>query len=216
MKLSTEQITHLKNKIEKKGFKYYDVQAEILDNMASSIEAKMTENPQLSVDQAYDITYSDLGIFAFSEFEESIVKKIRTELYNSFWSNLKILFTSMKIIIPSLIFTLFYLLREAYQDHFRNIYYISIITIPAIICIVWLLIYSKNKFLKHFLVFKIVLGAHFSIFYLMLFTHHFIFHNFILLFLLSIYLIIHMVLLTTGRLILSRTSEFHQLYNLAK
>ncbi|WP_316752874.1 hypothetical protein [Pedobacter gandavensis] len=41
MELSQEQLTEIKQFVQRKGFVYLDVQLEIIDHMASAIEEKM-------------------------------------------------------------------------------------------------------------------------------------------------------------------------------
>ncbi len=178
MKLSLTQINHIKSRIEKKGFKYLDVQAEIIDHMASAIEDKISDNPTLSVDEAYDLTYAELGIFAFSNFEESITKKIKSELFHSFLRKLKNLILSFFIFIPIALSVLAYRLQNSYPQNFLTICYLFMFGYTFFIGLAWLKIYQKDKFLKKYLTFRISFGVHFSIsyvmFYLLFFSNSFL------------------------------------------
>ncbi len=167
MKLSVDQINHIKSRIEKKGFKYLDVQAEIIDHMASAIEDKISENPTLSVDEAYDLTYAELGIFAFSNFEESITKRIKSELFQSFLRKLKNLVFSFFIFIPIMLSLLAYTAQNSYPQNFLTICFIFMFGYTVLIGLAWLKIYQKDKFLKKYLTFRISFGVHLSISYVM-------------------------------------------------
>lgn len=211
MKLTKDQIYHIKNKIEKKGFKYKDVQAEILDHMASSIEERITKNPNLSVDEAYDLTYKELGIFAFSNFEDSMRKKIKSELLSSFVTCFKSLFTTIKVFIPIVSFLLIFFLKNFFPNHFLNICYSMVIGLPTLIGLRWYMIYKKNKFLKKYLSFRILVGIHFSVFYLMLNIHFFSKNFTFLATVISIYIIIQLTIFYSGHSILDNTKRFNKL-----
>jgi hypothetical protein len=212
MKLSTEQIHNIKNKISKKGFKYLDVQAEILDHIASSIEAKMIDDPALSLDEAYDLTYSDLGIFAFSDFEDSVKKKLRIELYYSFLKSLKILFTSLWIVFPLFLFVFILALKNLLPINFEELCAIITVGSIAILGFAWLVFYRKNNFLKDYLSFRISLGVHFSMFYIMV-NLHLVFDNIkSLSFLIFTYLVIQLALFLGAQSIIKKTIEFNKLF----
>jgi hypothetical protein len=95
MKLSKDQITILKKLISYKGYPEIDVQYEILDHVACKVEVLLEENPKLALDDAFRKVHSEFGIFGFSSLEESY-KKAR----NNYWTELKNLFTSYRIIYP--------------------------------------------------------------------------------------------------------------------
>ncbi|MGM0581210.1 MAG: hypothetical protein ACQETL_11055 [Bacteroidota bacterium] len=80
MKLTSEQIAQIKSWISKRGFTHTDVQYEIIDHVASAIEDKMDEKPELSLAKAFEEVHRSFGVFGFEEFEESIAKKLNKEL----------------------------------------------------------------------------------------------------------------------------------------
>jgi hypothetical protein len=85
MILSKEQLCQIKDLIAQRGFKEVDVQMEILDHVASSIEDKMEENPLLSFDAAVSETHQSFGIMGFSAFADGIANSIRAKYSRLFW-----------------------------------------------------------------------------------------------------------------------------------
>ncbi len=75
--LSDAQIKKLFEFCEKKQVRYYDVQLELVDHLANSIEEKMEANPLLSFEEALQIVYKDFGIFGFSH----IIREKETSVY---------------------------------------------------------------------------------------------------------------------------------------
>jgi len=100
MKLSPSQITILKKLISYKGYPEIDVQYEILDHVACKVEVLMEKDPKLELDDAFRKVHSEFGIFGFSSLEESYKKAIRKRVRNNYWTELKNLCTSYRIIYP--------------------------------------------------------------------------------------------------------------------
>lgn len=65
MKLSKEQIEKLYAFVRKKGLMYLDLQDEMVDHLANSIEDQINENPRLTFDKALQIEYKKFGVFGF-------------------------------------------------------------------------------------------------------------------------------------------------------
>jgi hypothetical protein len=74
MQLSKQQIEKLRIHLEESGFKYIDVQMEILDHVATAVEERMTENQDLTFQDAVNQTQSSFGPKGFRQIEASIVK----------------------------------------------------------------------------------------------------------------------------------------------
>ena len=85
MNLNQEQLHQIKDLIAQSGFKEVDVQMEILDHVASSVEDKMEENPLLTIDDAISATHQSFGIMGFSAFADGIANSIRAKYSRLFW-----------------------------------------------------------------------------------------------------------------------------------
>jgi len=85
MNLNQEQLHQIKHLIAKRGFTEVDIQMEILDHVASSVEDKMEENPLLSFDAAVSETHRSFGIMGFSDFANGIANSIHAKYRRLFW-----------------------------------------------------------------------------------------------------------------------------------
>ncbi len=78
MQLNQKQIEKLFVFVEKKGVKYYDVQHEIVDHLATSIESIMMESKSISFDQALYTVYSDYPITGFAQYTVDLEESLWT------------------------------------------------------------------------------------------------------------------------------------------
>lgn len=76
MNLSQEQIADLFSFVKRKYVPYYDLQIELVDHLATSIEQKMTVNPSISFESALRETYKGFGITGFSQYRCSKEKEL--------------------------------------------------------------------------------------------------------------------------------------------
>ena len=80
MKLSQDQIAHLYEFTRQHYLEYYDLQTELVDHLANSIEEQWQENPKLSFEAALNVEFKKFGIFGFMD----IVDKRKDELTNKY------------------------------------------------------------------------------------------------------------------------------------
>lgn len=100
--LSKKQIQALIDFTEQKQVKYEDVKYEIVDHLASDIEAQMQENPKLKFETALYYAYGKFPITGFAQFinqkEESLKK---------YWNRKMLHLIKSYFTIPKLLLTLF-------------------------------------------------------------------------------------------------------------
>lgn len=86
--LSTEQIDQLFDFTKRKYVDFYDIQVEIVDHLASAIEAEYEKSNDISFETALTNVYSSFGIFGFSDVQEqkatAVWKKNSTLWYKTF------------------------------------------------------------------------------------------------------------------------------------
>ena len=103
-KLTEEQIEQLFAFTRKKYVHYYDLQVELVDHLASSIEDEMKIDSNLSFEAALQKVYARFGIFGFSkvvgERESTLYKNHRRILFQE----IKRFFTLPKVALSFLIF----------------------------------------------------------------------------------------------------------------
>lgn len=79
--LTAEQIDELFIFCRKHYVKQYDLQIELVDHMASSVEEQWETNPGLSFQEALNHTFGKFGIFGFSKIKDQKEKELRRK-YN--------------------------------------------------------------------------------------------------------------------------------------
>lgn len=107
MKLTPEQIDRLYQFTRQHYVEWYDLQTELVDRLANSIELQWQENPKISFEDALQIEFKKFGVFGFmdviAEKQVALSKK-----YKKFvWNELVTFFTLPKIIL-TVLFTIFF------------------------------------------------------------------------------------------------------------
>lgn len=76
MKLNDEQIQALFDFTKKKLVHYYDLQIELVDHLAASIEEEMERDKKLKFEDALERVYRKFGIFGFSQIVQQKQKQL--------------------------------------------------------------------------------------------------------------------------------------------
>ncbi len=156
MNLSPDQITSLKKLISSKGYEEIDVQYEILDHVACRIEVLMTENPKLTLDEAFRKTHSEFGIFGFADLADSYRESIRKKFWTRYRTSLKNLLTSYRVIYLFLLGWTFYFLSENFTLFGEQMTAPGWGVIALFVSTVFLVIYYHRvgKGFRHYATFK--------------------------------------------------------------
>ncbi len=151
MSLNEDHITAIKNFISRKGIKYIDVQMEIIDHVASSIEEKMTAEPNLSFEAALKQTHSSFGIFGFSGMEDAIVNGLGKKYRIIFWKQFGSFFGPKYILLVLLAGFLTYKLEVLMGDYqnLLTIFLLATISLVAIIAVLGQKYKAYNKLLVY-------------------------------------------------------------------
>jgi hypothetical protein len=95
MTLQKDQIECLFEFTRSHGVQYYDVQAELVDHLASQIEADMDANPKLSFHAALDEAYTSFGPKGFKFIEVHWAEAVYLR-YKTLWSQEAIQWATLK------------------------------------------------------------------------------------------------------------------------
>lgn len=98
MKLNKEQIDRLYEFTRQHYVKFYDLQTELVDHLANSIESQWHENPKLTFEDALQIEFKKFGIFGFSDVVEKRQIALNKKYNKIVWKHFKSFFTLPKII----------------------------------------------------------------------------------------------------------------------
>jgi len=106
--LSQENIDQLFSFVRSKYVRYYDVQLELVDHLASAIEKEMNEHPELTFKAALNKAYNKWPITGFNKFVEEKRKGLKKYWRKRFWTYLKKYFQLPKIILTITLALFFY------------------------------------------------------------------------------------------------------------
>jgi len=114
--LTELQIQSLHQFCEKHYVPYYDLQVELVDHLASAIESRWEQEPELSFEKALYETFSKFGVTGFSRVKMEKEKELRQKYSKLHRRYIGEFFKLPKIILTfSLGFFLYYLFR--YSDN---------------------------------------------------------------------------------------------------
>lgn len=99
--ITQEQTEKLFNFCRKHSVYHYDLQVELVDHLASSIEEQWENNPTLSFDEALWKTFRKFGITGFSKIKEQKQKELRKKYSRIQWSYLLSFFSWPKILLTT-------------------------------------------------------------------------------------------------------------------
>lgn len=101
-KLTPEQIEDLFAFCEEQDVKYYDVQIELVDHLASAIEQKWLEKPALSYDKALWSVFDQFGLSGFRKIRRAKEKELRRKYFR-----LQLNYIAEYFRLPKIILTIF-------------------------------------------------------------------------------------------------------------
>jgi hypothetical protein len=150
--LTPEEIAQVRQWIGARGFKYTDLQAEILDHVACAMEDKLTTDPSLPLRTAFDQVHKSFGIFGFATIEEAMVAKIEKQVWKDYLSALRFFTQQQGVLIVFTCVLLIYVV-SLYSQH------LMVLLLPY-----WALFatnvfyklrsYHRNKKLRNFLSYR--------------------------------------------------------------
>jgi hypothetical protein len=103
IELSNEQIQHLFAFTEKKFVRWYDLQVELVDHLASSVEDEMMADKSLLFEAALERVYKRFGIFGFAKVVQQKQAQLQRAARSIWWQEIRTFFGWPKIILLSLI-----------------------------------------------------------------------------------------------------------------
>ncbi len=149
MKLSLEQIQYIENYIKSFDIKYYEIYMEILDHMVLAVEEIMTENPEISLEnavlQAKKEGFGNKGFNGMMEERVKLAQKQATKHNNRI---IKEYFTFPKIALTALVFIAYFIFLGFFENPIKaNLVMVSIIMIIGIFQFFYFWKYTRiNKF----------------------------------------------------------------------
>ncbi|TAG53141.1 MAG: hypothetical protein EAZ29_06000, partial [Runella slithyformis] len=97
--LTGDQIDALFDFVARKNVKYYDLQVELVDHLASEIERKQSEKPNIYFEQALQQVYEGFGVFGFEDFVSNAHRQLLIKQRKKWWCYFKAFWTLPKIFL---------------------------------------------------------------------------------------------------------------------
>jgi hypothetical protein len=114
MKITTEQIDRLYQFTRQHYVEWYDLQTELVDHLANSIEMQWQQNPKISFEDALQIEFKKFGIFGFMDVVEKRQATLNKKYNKIVWERFKEFFTVPKILISLFSFLLLFFIFRFY------------------------------------------------------------------------------------------------------
>jgi len=116
-KITDHQLAALYKFTRKHFVEHYDVQIELVDHLANDIEQIWKEKPNLSFDEAKEISFKKFGVFGFMDVVESRTKAMSMKYYKIMFSILKDFFRLPQLMVTLTIFTSIFGLLEVFPSY---------------------------------------------------------------------------------------------------
>lgn len=130
MKLNEQQINQLYLFTRRHFVEWYDLQSELVDHLANSIEDRWKENPKLTFEEALELEFKKFGIFGFMDVVDERRRFLSKKYSRIIWKHYKEFFRLPKIILTVSSMYFLYFLSEKLQD--TQYLYLSILAIIGI------------------------------------------------------------------------------------
>lgn len=95
--LTKDQIQTLFDFTKSHRVRYYDLQSEVVDHLASAIEHKWEKNPNLPFQTALNQVYTNFGIYGFGKLEQEKREAIQKKIGWKVWAFVKTYLTIPKV-----------------------------------------------------------------------------------------------------------------------
>ncbi|THD32790.1 hypothetical protein [Flavobacterium lindanitolerans] len=131
MKLNEQQINQLYLFTRRHFVEWYDLQSELVDHLANSIEDRWKENPKLTFEEALELEFKKFGIFGFMDVVDERRRFLSKKYSRIIWKHYKEFFRLPKIILTVSSMYFLYFLSEKLQD--SQYLYLSILAVIGVV-----------------------------------------------------------------------------------
>ncbi|UGS21140.1 DUF5392 family protein [Flavobacterium cyclinae] len=141
MKLTPEQIDRLYKFTRQHYVEWYDLQTELVDHLANSIEVQWQENPKVSFEDALQMEFKKFGIFGFMDVVEKRQEALNKRYNKIVWQHFKAFFTIPKIVITLFSFFLMFFVFRNYANSENLI----LILFFGILTLFWISLFLQSR-----------------------------------------------------------------------
>lgn len=175
--LTKNQIQELFAFTKAHRIRYYDLQSEVVDHLASAIENKWEENPNLPFQKALDEVYTGFGIYGFGKLEQEKREAIRRKITRSVWTFVKAYLTIPKIGLTLLLITLLNFGLTLFPNPYYICYGITLLLFFVFAGLVYLEHRKNKKLVDKYLALNTIFLGEYPLLYLYIAPFEFFFFN---------------------------------------
>lgn len=135
--LSETEIKKLFAFAEKKFVHWYDLQIEIVDHLASSIEAEIQSNAALTFEAALDKVYKSFGIFGFARIVQERQTQLAKAAKKRWWQEFRSFFLWPRIILFSLVLLAVWTLAESVSPMVLSPVFLAIYIAASVLLLIY-------------------------------------------------------------------------------
>ncbi len=114
--INPEELAFIFNFCKKKDIYYVDLRMELVDHLASRVEATWEKEPSLSFREAFYKVYKSFGIFGLSTIAEEHTKTVNKRYWNLVLNEFKLWIRPPQVFASILFFVLVYLGLQAFAQ----------------------------------------------------------------------------------------------------
>ncbi len=141
--LSEEQIADLFLFCKLHDAKYYDVQIELVDHLATGIENSWRQNEALSFNDALNAQFTQFGIYGFSKIRDQKGKALKRKHQKTLWKHIFSFFTIPKVVLTLILTSILFLVFEFSTN--LQIVLRSLFVIYALIFVICIVVLFKRR-----------------------------------------------------------------------
>lgn len=134
-KLTPEEIDDLFAFCKEQDVPYYDVQIELVDHLATAIEQKWIDKPNLPYEEVLWVVFDQFGVSGFQRIRKAKEKELRKKYNKVLWKNIGEYYKLPKIIMTIATSLILFMLFRLTNFDFRVLF------VLIVLCIISLFVY---------------------------------------------------------------------------
>lgn len=140
--ISEEELRYIDDFCKKRDIQYLDLRLELVDHIAERVSELLTNKPELSFSEAFNLVYKSFGIYGLTDIAAEHQNIMMTNYWTKVWQLFKPWFSPPRIVI-TLLFS--YGLYELFSSIGSWLNYVSILPIVLFVTSIVYSIISVKK-----------------------------------------------------------------------
>jgi hypothetical protein len=146
MTLTVAEIQKIETFVKSKYVEYHDIQIELIDHLASAIEAELEQYPNQDFEKVLLSQYKNFGLFGFSDFVTERAKATYSQSRKKYWRHFFEFLKLQKFVYTILFFILTLLLvSNLKSDQYKYFVLPYLVTIALTAAIIFYKLKAEEK-----------------------------------------------------------------------